>query len=329
MGVVLVTGGAGYIGSHAVKALTDAGSEVVVLDSLVAGHRDANMGIPFVQADIADTNEVRKTIREYQVTAVIHFAAFLSVRESVSVPNLYYRNNVIKTLDLLDALVEESIEDFVFSSSAAVYGNPDSVLVDEDHRTAPVNAYGETKLAIERALPHYGTAYGLRSVSLRYFNAAGADASGTIGEDHNPEVHLIPLALAAAGDGTLEIFGGDYPTRDGTCERDYVHVSDLADAHVLALRRVANLQGVSTYNLGNGQGYSVKDVVASVERVTGKSVRQRVSARRLGDPPSLLAVSERARSELGWEPRFEELDAIVETAWKWHSTHPTGYPSQK
>jgi len=329
MGVVLVTGGAGYIGSHAVKALTDAGSEVVVLDSLVAGHRDAIIGVPFVQADIADTNEVRKTIREYHVTAVIHFAAFLSVRESVSVPNLYYRNNVIKTLDLLDALVEESIEDFVFSSSAAVYGNPDSVLVDEDHRTAPVNAYGETKLAIERALPHYGTAYGLRSVSLRYFNAAGADASGTIGEDHNPEVHLIPLALAAAGDGTLEIFGGDYPTRDGTCERDYVHVSDLADAHVLALRRVANLQGGSTYNLGNGQGYSVKDVVASVERVTGKSVRQRVSARRLGDPPSLLAVSERARSELGWEPRFEELDAIVETAWKWHSTHPNGYRSQE
>jgi len=329
MGVVLVTGGAGYIGSHAVKALTDAGSEVVVLDSLVAGHRDAIMGIPFVQADIADTNEVRKTIREYQVTAVIHFAAFLSVRESVSVPNLYYRNNVIKTLDLLDTLVEESIEDFVFSSSAAVYGNPDAVLIDEDHRTAPVNAYGETKLAIERALPHYRTAYGLRSVSLRYFNAAGADASGTIGEDHNPEVHLIPRALAAAGDGTLEIFGGDYPTRDGTCERDYVHVSDLADAHVLALRRVANFQGSSTYNLGNGQGYSVKDVVAAVERVTGKSVRQRISARRLGDPPSLLAVSERARSELGWEPRFEALDAIVETAWKWHSTHPNGYRSQE
>lgn len=329
MGVVLVTGGAGYIGSHAVKALTDAGSEVVVLDNLVAGHRDAIMGVPFVQADIADTNEVRKAIREYHVTAVIHFAAFLSVRESVSVPNLYYRNNVIKTLDLLDILVEESIEDFVFSSSAAVYGNPDTVLIDEDHRTAPVNAYGETKLAIERALPHYRTAYGLRSVSLRYFNAAGADASGTIGEDHSPEVHLIPRALAAAGDGTLEIFGGDYPTRDGTCERDYVHVSDLADAHVLALRRVANLQGGSTYNLGNGQGYSVKDVVASVERVTGKSVRQRVSARRLGDPPSLLAVSERARSELGWEPRFEELDAIVETAWKWHSTHPNGYRSQE
>ena len=255
MGVVLVTGGAGYIGSHAVKALRDAGSAVVVLDSLVAGHRDAIVGVPFVQADIADRDEVRKVIREYHVTAVIHFAAFLSVRESVSVPNLYYRNNVIKTLDLLDTLVEESIEHFVFSSSAAVYGNPDAVLIDEDHRTVPVNAYGETKLAIERALLHYGTAYGLRSVSLRYFNAAGADVSGTIGEDHDPEVHLIPRALAAAGGGTLEIFGGDYPTRDGTCERDYVHVSDLADAHVLALRRIADLQGSSTYNLGNGQGY--------------------------------------------------------------------------
>jgi len=329
MGVVLVTGGAGYIGSHAVKALIDAGSEVVVLDSLVAGHRGAIVGVPFVQADIADRNEVRKTIREYRVTAVVHFAAFLSVRESVSVPDLYYRNNVIKTLYLLDTLVEESIEHFVFSSSAAVYGNPNAVLIDENHRTAPVNAYGETKLAIERALLHYGTAYDLRSVSLRYFNAAGADASGTIGEDHNPEVHLIPKALAAVEGGTLEIFGGDYPTRDGTCERDYVHVSDLADAHVLALRRVADLQGGSTYNLGNGQGYSVKDVVASVERVTGKSVRQRMSARRRGDPPSLLAASEKARSELGWTPKFEELDTIVETAWKWHITHPNGYRSQE
>ena len=329
MGAVLVTGGAGYIGSHAVKALADAGLDVVVLDSLVAGHRDAVPGVPFVEADIADVDVVRETIRRHQVTAVMHFAALLSVGESVIAPARYYRNNVRNALALLDALIEESVTRVVFSSTAAVYGDPVHSPIREDHPTQPINAYGETKLIIEKALAHYATAYGLRSVSLRYFNAAGADPSGTIGEDHDPEIHLIPKALAAArAEGTLEIYGTDYPTRDGTCERDYVHVSDLANAHVLALERLEKEVLASAYNLGNGRGHSVREVIAAAERVTGRAVRQRTADRRPGDPALLLASSEKARTELGWTPRFEELDAIVQTAWNWHRTHPGGYRSR-
>ena len=329
MGAVLVTGGAGYIGSHAVKALADAGLDVVVLDSLVAGHRDAVPGVPFVEADIADADVVRETIRRHQVTAVMHFAALLSVGESVIAPARYYRNNVRNALALLDALIEESVTRVVFSSTAAVYGDPVHSPIREDHPTQPINAYGETKLIIEKALAHYATAYGLRSVSLRYFNAAGADPSGTIGEDHDPEIHLIPKTLAAArGEGTLEIYGTDYPTRDGTCERDYVHVSDLANAHVLALERLEKEVLASAYNLGNGRGHSVREVIAATERVTGRAVRQRTADRRPGDPALLLASSEKARTELGWTPRFEELDAIVQTAWNWHRTHPGGYRSR-
>ena len=329
MGAVLVTGGAGYIGSHAVKALADAGLDVVVLDSLVAGHRDAVPGVPFVEADIADVDVVRETIRRHQVTAVMHFAALLSVGESVIAPARYYRNNVRNALALLDALIEESVTRVVFSSTAAVYGDPVHSPIREDHPTQPINAYGETKLIIEKALAHYATAYGLRSVSLRYFNAAGADPSGTIGEDHDPEIHLIPKALAAASaEGTLEIYGTDYPTRDGTCERDYVHVSDLANAHVLALERMEKEVLASAYNLGNGRGHSVREVIAAAERVTGRAVRQRTADRRPGDPALLLASSEKARTELGWTPRFQELDAIVQTAWNWHRTHPGGYRSR-
>ena len=329
MGAVLVTGGAGYIGSHAVKAVAEAGLDVVVLDSLVAGHRDAVRGVPLIEADIADTDVVRETIRRHGVTAVMHFAAFLSVGESVSAPARYYANNVSKTLALLDAVVEESVSRFVFSSTAAVYGQPVHSPIREEFPTQPINAYGETKLAIERALPHYETAYGLRSVSLRYFNAAGADPSGTIGEDHDPEIHLIPKALAAANSArALGIYGVDYPTADGTCERDYVHVSDLAAAHVLALEGLDKQELAPAYNLGNGRGYSVKEVVAAAERVTGRPVAQVVEARRPGDPAVLLASSDHARSELGWTPHFEELDAIVQTAWDWHRRHPDGYRSR-
>ena len=329
MGAVLVTGGAGYIGSHAVKALAEAGLDVVVLDSLVAGHRDAIPGVPFVESDIADTEVVRDTIRRHHVSAVIHFAAFLSVGESATAPAKYYGNNVGKALALLDALVQESVDRFVFSSTAAVYGHAGASPIREDHPTQPINAYGETKLVIERALPHYASAYGLRSVSLRYFNAAGADPSGTIGEDHDPEIHLIPRALAATeGGGTLEIYGTDYPTRDGTCERDYVHVTDLADAHVLALERLEKPVLAPAYNLGNGRGYSVGEVVAAAERVTDRAVRRTIVERRPGDPAILLAASKKARAELGWAPRFEELDAIIQTAWNWHRTHPNGYRSR-
>ena len=330
MGAVLVTGGAGYIGSHAVRALREAGVAVVVLDSLVAGHIEAVEGVTFVQAEIADTAVVRETIQRHGVTAVMHFAAFLSVGESVSAPARYYANNVGQTLQLLDAAVQEEVAHFVFSSTAAVYGMPLDTPITEEHPTQPINAYGETKLAVERALPHYERAYGLRSVRLRYFNAAGAHPSGVIGEDHRPEIHLIPRALDAAmgTGGPLEIFGADYPTDDGTCRRDYVHVSDLADAHLLALRQLESGAASATYNLGNGRAYSVKEVVASVARVTGRAVAHTFAPRRPGDPAILLASSERARDELGWTPRFEQLDDIVRTAWVWHQAHPDGYQSR-
>ena len=328
MGAVLVTGGAGYVGSHAAKALRTAGHEVVVLDNLVAGHREAVQGGPLVEADIADSAAVRDAIRRYRVTAVMHFAALLSVGQSVQAPGEYYANNVSGTLALLNVLVTESIHHFVFSSTAAVYGEPVETPIREDHRTAPINPYGETKLAIERALPHYDRAYGLRSIRLRYFNAAGADGEGELGEDRHPEEHLIPRALQATADkATLEIYGDDYATSDGTCERDYVHVSDLAAAHVLALKALESGKPSSVYNLGNGRGHSVREVATAVERVTGLRMRQTVAPRRAGDPAVLLASSERVRTELGWEPQYEALDTIVETAWAWHRTHPRGYAS--
>ena len=329
MGAVLVAGGAGYIGSHTVRALRDAGMDVVVLDSLVAGHREAIPDVPLVESDISDTDVVRETVRRHGVSSAMHFAAFLAVGESVREPARYYTNNVAKTLIFLDALVQESVGRFVFSSTCAVYGEPQRTPLPEDHPTEPINAYGETKLAVERALPHFARAYGLQSVSLRYFNAAGADPSGALGEDHDPEIHLIPRALAAVAGGTpVEIYGDDYPTPDGTCVRDYVHVCDLAQAHLLALRGLEAGTVSSAYNLGNGRGYSVKEVVAASERVTGHQARTQIVARRPGDPAVLLAAGVRARSELGWSPRFEEIDEIVRTAWNWHHSHPNGYRSR-
>ena len=291
MGTVLVTGGAGYIGSHAVKALRQAGRDVVVLDNLSAGHPEAVRGTPLVQADVGDTEIIRETIRRHGVSAVMHFAAFLDVGESVRRPARYYANNVRQTLALLDVLASESIPHFVFSSTCAVYGEPTRTPIDEDHPTHPINAYGETKLTIERALPHYERAYGLRSIRLRYFNAAGADADGEIGEDHDPEIHLIPRALAAMNGGPpLQIFGDDYPTADGTCERDYVHVADLAQAHLLALRALEAGGPSSVCNLGNGQPSSVRAVLDAVHRVTGSNVPHEVTGRRPGDPAVLFAA---------------------------------------
>ena len=326
MGAVLVTGGAGYIGSHAVKALRAAGRDVVVLDSLAAGHREAVLGAPLVEADVGDTAVVRETIRRHGVTAVMHFAAWLSVGESVREPDRYYANNVTNTVALLGAMRRESVTHFVFSSTAAVYGDPVETPIRENHPTRPINAYGETKLAVERALPHYERAYGLRAIRLRYFNAAGADPEGEIGEDHSPEIHVIPRAVASANAGaTFEIYGEDYATPDGTCLRDYVHVSDLADAHMLALAALEAGGASAVYNLGNGRAYSVRDVVTAVERATGQSVPGMTAARRPGDPAVLYASSERIRVELGWKPRFEDLDTIVETAGRWHRGHPSGY----
>jgi UDP-glucose-4-epimerase GalE len=310
---------------------------VTVYDNLAAGHREAieaivdrtKARIRIVEGDVLETARVREALREGHATAVMHFAAWLSVGESVRDPAAYFRNNVSGTLSVLEAMRAERIERFVFSSTAAVFGNPVRTPIDEDHPKAPISAYGETKLTIERALPHFERAYGIRSIALRYFNASGADPDGDLGEDHDPEIHLIPLAVAAASGGTpLTVFGDDYATPDGTCLRDFVHVTDLADAHLLALRALASGAPSGAYNLGNGRPISVRDVIAAVERVSGSRVAWRVGPRRDGDPAVLFASSDRIRRELSWTPRFESLDTIVETAWRWHSRRPSGYRGQ-
>jgi UDP-glucose-4-epimerase GalE len=325
---VLVTGGAGYIGSHTVKALAAAGYRPVVYDDLSAGHRAAVGPHVLVEGDIADTAGVRAVLERWGVTAVVHFAAWLSVGDSVRDPAGYYGNNVVGALSVLRAMSEAGVRRFVFSSTCAVYGEPEGTPIDESHPTRPVNAYGETKLAVERALPHYATAYGIASVSLRYFNAAGADPDGTLGEDHHPELHLIPRALeAATGGRPLDVFGEDWPTPDGTCLRDYVHVTDLADAHVRALRALeAGAEPTArAYNVGTGTPHSVRAVIGAVERVTGRPVAWRGGPRRPGDPAVLFAAGDRIRRDLGWEPRFTDLGVIVETAWRWRRANPRGY----
>lgn len=332
---VLVTGGAGYIGSHAVKALAQSGADVVVYDDLSAGHREAMAvlaarlpacRITLVEGDIADQTHVAETLRASGATAVMHFAARLSVGQSVTAPLLYYATNVTGTLRVLAAMAECGVKQFVFSSTAATFGEPESMLIDESHPQRPINAYGESKLAVERALPHLERAHGIRAVTLRYFNAAGADPDGWIGEDHWPEEHLIPRALAAAEAGpALTVFGSDYATPDGTCVRDFVHVTDLAEAHLLALAHLENGGASAAYNLGNGHGASVRELIASVERVTGRTVAQVAGPRRAGDPAVLVASSARIIRELGWQPRLSQLDEIVATAWHWHRTHPRGY----
>jgi UDP-glucose-4-epimerase GalE len=303
-----------------------------VFDDLSAGHRAAvealgsAADVPLVVGDIRDTDAVRVALRDHDVSAVLHFAAWLSVGASVADPTGYYENNVVGALSLLRAMVQEEVGRLVFSSTCAVYGEPDETPIRETHPTRPVNPYGETKLAIERALPHFDRAYGLRAIRLRYFNASGADPSGLLGEDHDPEIHLLPRAiLAVHGGPPLQIFGEDYPTPDGTCLRDYVHVTDLADAHVLALHALERGATGAVYNLGTGQPVSVRQVLQAVERVGGRPVPWEPAGRRPGDPAVLFAASDRAREELGWRPQLQGLDRIVETAWAWHETHPRGY----
>jgi UDP-glucose-4-epimerase GalE len=325
-GAILVTGGAGYIGSHAAKHLAQAGRRVVVYDNLSAGHRGAVRWCDLVAADLHDTATLRQTIRAYNVGAVMHFAGLASVGASVLDPSRYYRENVEATLGLLRLMAEEGVRPFIFSSTAAVFGEPSETPITEAHATRPINPYGETKLAIERALGHFERAYGLRTAALRYFNAAGADPEGDLGEDHRPEAHLIPLAIAAArGGGPLRVFGDDYATPDGTCLRDYIHVTDLVQAHVLALRHLEAGGASGLYNLGNGHPFSVKDVIAAVERVTGLRVPWTADRRRDGDPSVLFASSERIRRDLGWRPSISSLDEIVQTAWRWLDAHPQGY----
>jgi UDP-glucose-4-epimerase GalE len=323
---VLVTGGAGYIGSHACKALSQAGYHVVAYDNLVAGHREAVRYGDLVEGDIADVATVRRALRTHGISAVMHFAAFLDVGESVREPAKYYRNNVAGTLGVLEAMAAEQVRAFVFSSTCATYGEPDETPIVETHPQRPINSYGETKLAIERALPHFERAAGIRWAALRYFNAAGADPDGEIGEDHSPEIHLIPRAIeAATGGRALQVFGDDYKTPDGTCLRDYIHVSDLADAHVRALDAIGRGDPSGAYNLGTGRPHSVREVIDSVERVTGRPVPRALAPRRPGDPAVLFAAPGKACSALGWTPRLADLDAIVGTAWAWHRTHPQGY----
>jgi len=326
---VLVTGGAGYIGSHAAKALSRARYQVVVFDNFVAGHREAVRYGELVEGDVTDTRAVRDAIRRHGIGAVMHFAAFLDVGESVREPAKYYRNNVIGALSVLEAMAAESVTSLVFSSTCATYGEPIETPITENHPQRPINSYGETKLAIERALPHFETAYRVHSVALRYFNAAGADPDGEIGEDHSPEIHVIPRAIdAAMGGRELQVFGDDYPTPDGTCLRDYVHVTDLADAHVRALEAIVETEQSGTYNLGTGHPHSVREVIDTVARVTGLAVPWSLAPRRAGDPAILFASPVKAQAELHWKPRFADLESIVRTAWEWHRMHPHGYSSR-
>lgn len=315
---VLVTGGAGYIGSHTCKALKGAGYTPVTYDSLVYGHEWAVKWGPFIHADLADRDSLRRCFDEYAPEAVIHFAAFAYVGESVTDPSKYYQNNVACTLNLLDAMRERGCEKIVFSSTCAVYGTPKTLPLTEAHPCAPINPYGRSKRFIEQIMADYGKAYGLRHVLLRYFNAAGADPEQEVGEDHDPETHLIPLAMRACLDGAspLTVFGTDWDTQDGTCVRDYVHVSDLADAHLLALAHL-NKNRRGTFNLGNGSGHSVSEIISAIEKVTGNKVNWEPGPRRHGDPSRLVADSTKAIRELGWKPRFADLEQIIGHTWDW------------
>lgn len=319
---VLVTGGAGYIGSHTCKALHQAGYCPVTVDNLISGHEWAVKWGPFHRADVRETQRLTEIMKNENVMAVIHFAAFAYVGESVSDPLKYYDNNLSGTLSLLKAMQSAQVNKIIFSSTCATYGTPETTTIHEETPQVPVNPYGRSKLMIEQVLKDMSYAYGLQSVSLRYFNAAGADSDLEIGEDHKPETHLIPLAIQAAyrPENTLTIFGEDYPTFDGTCVRDYIHVSDLADAHVRALSLSASPLW-RAYNLGGGCGYSVREVVTEVEKITGRVVKIKLGERRPGDPPQLVAGVGRAKEDLGWEPTRSSLENILKTAVRWHEKH--------
>ena len=320
MKTILVTGGAGYIGSHTAKALARAGYQPVVLDDLSAGHRWAVRWGPLVEGNVDDEKLVRRVIETYKVDAVIHFAANSYVGESMRQPRKYFNNNVVSSLALLHAMMDAGVGRIVFSSTCAVYGIPHTLPIDETQAPAPVNPYGDSKLFVERALGWYGQAHQLESVCLRYFNAAGADPDREIGECHTPETHLLPLLVEAAQGRrrSVCIYGDDYPTDDGTAVRDYIHVSDLANAHVLAVEYLLNGGTSTTVNLGTGQGHSVRQAVKAVERISGRLVPAVIEARRPGDPAILVACSDLARQTLGWRPKFTNLDEIVDTAWAWH-----------
>ena len=323
---VLLTGGAGYIGSHVTRALAEAGHRCVVVDNLCKGHAAAVGEAELVVADVADGRALRAAMSDHDIDTVIHLAAFIEAGESVAEPDKYFRNNTLIGLTLLDAMREAGVGRMVFSSTAAVYGRPERMPVDEDDRLDPINPYGASKLCVEWMLRAYARAYKMGFISLRYFNVAGADPAGDIGEDHSPETHLIPLVLQVAMGKCeqMSIFGDDYETDDGTCVRDYIHVCDLADAHVLAAERIQPHRA-DAYNLGNGAGFSVRQVIETARQVTGSRIPAEVGPRRPGDPPRLIASSQRAMDTLGWRPKRAELSTIIEHAWGWHSGHPDGY----
>ncbi len=316
---ILVTGGAGYIGSHMVKTLLEAGFGVVTIDNLSGGYRDAVLGGSFVEGDISNTQLVEHVLRDHQVSAVMHFASFIQVGESVTNPGKYYRNNLADTVLLLETMRACNVKKFIFSSSAAVYGEPQSVPIPETHPKSPVNAYGRTKWMVEQILSDLDRSDNFRSISLRYFNAAGADPAGVLGERHEPETHLIPLVLRAAlGIAPhIKVFGSDYDTPDGTCIRDYVHVVDLCQAHLLALERLLEGSKSAAFNLGNGNGFSVQELIETAMRVTGRDIPIVFASRRPGDPARLIADSSLVREHLKWQPRYERLDTIIEHAWVW------------
>lgn len=324
---ILVTGGLGYVGSHAVKQLVDRGEQVISLDSLVFGHKEAACGSEVVIGDIGDQALLRQLFSTHKIDAVMHFAAFADVGESVSDPQKYYLNNITNSLAMLQVMIEFDVKMMIFSSSAATFGEPEIVPIPEDHSKTPTNPYGRSKLMLEHILGEYEHAYGLRSISLRYFNASGADPSGLIGEDHTPEHHLIPLVIQVAlgQRDKVSVFGSDWPTPDGTCVRDYVHVSDLAQAHLLGLDALRSGKATTAYNLGNGNGYSVMEVVKMVENVTGKPINAVPADLRPGDPAVLVASAQKISSELGWKPNYPDLETIVQTAWNWHRAHPNGF----
>lgn len=324
---ILVCGGAGYIGSHMVAHLLENNQDVIILDNLQKGHEDSLLGGKLYIGDLRDTAFLEKVFSENTIEAVIDFAADSLVGESVENPLKYFDNNIGSTIKLLEAMKNHNVKHIVFSSTAATYGEPENTPIQEEDKTCPTNPYGESKLAVEKILKWCDKAYGITYTALRYFNAAGAHINGKIGEDHRPESHLIPLILQVAlgQREKIMVFGDDYNTPDGTCVRDYIHISDLAEAHLLALKRLQNGGDSKTYNLGNGKGFSVKEVVETTRKVTGIDINAEIAPRRAGDPAILIASSEKAIKELGWEPKYNSLETIIETAWNWHKNHPKGY----
>ncbi len=323
---ILVTGGAGYIGSVAVEDLGRQSEQVVVLDNLTYGHKQAvDENVTFYEGDIGDEKLVSEIVKKHDIEACMHFSAFAYVGESVVKPKIYYENNVEQTLRLLNALIENDVKKFIFSSTCATYGEPQQVPIDEAHPQHPTNPYGWSKFMVERILESYDTAYGLKYVALRYFNACGATTR--CGEDHDPETHLIPLVLFAAQGKIpfISIFGDDYPTPDGTAIRDYIHISDLSQAHLLALKHLRQNKNSEFINLGNGQGFSVMEIIETARAVTGKNIETKIAPRRAGDPSRLIGDAEKARRVLGWNPQFPDVESIIKSAWAWHSAHPNGY----